>query len=127
MDMLIIGSGGREHALAWKLKQSPKVKNIFVAPGNAGTSELARNIPISEIKDILEWISQNHVDLVVVGPDVYLAEGLVDTLEALNIPVFGPSKRASEIEWSKSFAKQFMKEEGIPTASYEVFNNIEDA
>lgn len=127
MDILIIGSGGREHALVWKLKQSPKIKDIFVAPGNAGTLKIAQNINISTTKDIIEWLRHTHIDLVVIGPDEHLADGMVDELEALGIAVFGPTKSAAEIEWSKSFAKQFMKEEGIPTASYEVFNDIEKA
>lgn len=127
MNILIVGSGGREHALAWKLKQSPKIEHIFVAPGNAGTSQIAENINISKTEDIVAWIRNNPVDLVVVGPDEYLAEGLVDELEALNIRVFGPTKTAAEIEWSKSFAKQFMKDEGIPTAAYEIFSDLEKA
>lgn len=127
MDILIIGNGGREHALAWKLKQSSKIKNIFVAPGNAGTSAIAQNIPVSKTEEIIEWIKKNHIDLVIIGPDSYLAEGMVDKLKDLGIAVFGPTKMAAEIEWSKAFAKQFMKEEGIPTAMYEVFDDLEKA
>lgn len=127
MDILVIGNGGREHALIWKLKQSPKVHNIFVLSGNAGTSELAKNIPLSKTDDIVNWVKKNHVDLVIVGPDSYLAEGIVDKLQKLNVPVFGPTKASAEIEWSKSFAKQFMREEGIPTARYEVFTDIKKA
>ena len=127
MDILIIGSGGREHALAWKLKKSPKIKNIFIAPGNAGTSQIGFNIPISKTEEIIEWLKKNRIDLVIVGPDEHLAEGIVDTLEKLNISVFGPTKAAAEIEWSKSFAKQFMKEENIPTAQYEIFNDAKKA
>ena len=127
MNILVIGNGGREHALVWKLKQSPRIKNIFVAPGNAGTSKLATNIPISKIQDIINWISKNPTDLVIVGPDNYLADGLVDKLNKLKVPVFGPTKTASEIEWSKVFAKKFMKEEGIPTARFEVFSDIKKA
>ncbi len=99
MDTLIIGSGGREHALTWKMKQSSKVKNIFVAPGNAGTSQIAKNINISTTEEIIEWLKENHIDLVIVGPDKHLANGLVDKLEKLDIPVFGPTKMAAEIEW----------------------------
>lgn len=123
MNVLIIGGGGREHALAWKLKQSSTVQQIFIAPGNAGTSSIAQNIPFSEMKDILVWIKKNPVDLVIVGPDEHLALGVVDAVEKLGIPIFGPTQAASEIEWSKSFAKQFMKEEGIPTAKYETFSD----
>lgn len=127
MDVLIIGSGGREHALAWKLKQSSKVKNIFVAPGNAGTAQVAQNISASKTQEIIEWLKSNPVDLVIIGPDDHLAEGIVDELESLGIAVFGPTQAAAEIEWSKAFAKQFMKEENIPTARYEIFGNIEKA
>ncbi len=86
MDILIIGSGGREHALAWKLAQSPKIKNIFVAPGNAGTASVARNLRFSKTKDILRWLQGSKVDLVLVGPDSYLAEGIVDKLQKRKIP-----------------------------------------
>ena len=127
MDVLITGSGGREHALVWKLKQSPKVKNIFVAPGNAGTSLIAHNVEASTTEEIVNWVKANPVDLVIVGPDSHLAEGLVDILQDIGIAVFGPTKAAAEIEWSKSFAKQFMKEAGIPTAAYQVFTDIEKA
>jgi len=127
MDVLITGSGGREHALAWKLKQSPKVKNIFVAPGNAGTVQIAKNISASKTYEIVEWLKSNPVDLVIIGPDDHLADGIVDELENLGVTVFGPTKAASEIEWSKAFAKQFMKEENIPTAKYETFKNIKNA
>lgn len=124
MDILVVGSGGREHALVWKLKQSSRVRNIFVAPGNAGTLKLAKNLPISKTNEIVCWLKENKIDLVVVGPDNHLAEGIVDKLQELNIPVFGPTKGASEIEWSKAFAKEFMKMENIPTAMYEVFTDI---
>jgi phosphoribosylamine--glycine ligase len=127
MNILIIGSGGREHALAWKLKQSLGVKNIFVAPGNAGTSAIAKNVPLSKTNEIIDWIKGNPVDLVVVGPDNYLADGIADKLQKMKIEVFGPTKLASEIEWSKSFAKQFMKEESIPTADFEIFSDIKKA
>jgi phosphoribosylamine--glycine ligase len=127
MDILIVGGGGREHALAWKLRQSRKVSNIFVAPGNAGTAKIAKNLNISRTEDIVAWLGKHRCDLVVVGPDQHLAEGIVDTLESLGIAVFGPTRMAAEIEWSKSFAKQFMHEEGIPTAGYQVFHDIEKA
>ena len=127
MNVLIVGSGGREHSLAWKLKQSPKVDHIFVAPGNAGTSKIAQNIHIFKTDEILEWARNNPLDLVIVGPDEHLAEGIVDKLSQLQIPVFGPSQLAAEIEWSKTFAKNFMKEEGIPTAEYEIFTDLEKA
>ena len=111
MDVLITGGGGREHALAWKIKQSPKVKNVFVAPGNAGTALIAQNVPATTTEEIITWLKNNAVDLVIVGPDSHLADGIVDKLEKLGIAVFGPTKAAAEIEWSKSFAKKFMKDE----------------
>jgi phosphoribosylamine---glycine ligase len=127
MKILVIGNGGRENALVWKLKQSPKVSEIFALPGNPGTEDIATNIPIYEKDAIIEWLKSNRMDLVVVGPDNFLAEGIVDEINKLNIPVFGPTKAASEIEWSKSFAKQFMKEEGIPTAGFEIFTDFNKA
>lgn len=127
MNILIIGNGSREHALAWKIKRSPKVSRIFVAPGNGGTEQIAINVPISTTSEIINWLKKNPVDLVVVGPDNYLEEGIVDQIESMNIPVFGPTRPAAEIEWSKAFAKQFMKEEGIPSAVFEVFSDYDDA
>ena len=127
MDILIVGGGGREHALAWKIKQSPKAGNIFIAPGNAGTAQIGLNLLISKTEEIIDWLKENKVDLVVVGPDNYLAEGITDEIQKLGIPVFGPTKDAAEIEWSKSFAKEFMKEEGIPTAGFQRFSNFDSA
>lgn len=127
MKVLVVGSGGREHALAWKLKQSPKVGQIYIAPGNAGTALVGENISVKTITEIVGWLEKNPVDLVVVGPDSYLAGGIVDEIQKLNIPVFGPTKAAAEIEWSKSYAKQFMQEEGIPTAAYAVFSDAVSA
>ncbi|MDP3792332.1 MAG: phosphoribosylamine--glycine ligase [bacterium] len=127
MDILIIGSGGREHALAWKLAQSPKIKNIFITPGNAGTASLGQNLGISKTSGILKWLDKNKIGLVLVGPDSYLAEGIVDKLQKRKIPAFGPTKAAAKIEWSKSFAKKFMQEEGIPTAYFEIFKDVTKA
>lgn len=123
MNILIIGGGGREHALAWKIKQSPRVKKIFVAPGNAGTEKISENIDLNTATEIVNWAKEHHIDLVVVGPDSYLAEGLVNTLQELGIKVFGPTKEAAEIEWSKVFAKEFMQKENIPTAKYKAFKD----
>ncbi len=127
MDILVIGSGGREHALVWKLKQSAKVKTIFVAPGNGGTATIATNVVITKSAEIIDWLKSHSVDLVVVGPDDYLAEGLVDQITLLGTKAFGPTKAAAEIEWSKSFAKQLMKEEGIPTAGFAIFKDLAEA
>lgn len=127
MNVLIVGGGGREHALAWKLKQSPIITKIFIAPGNAGTESEGTNINAHTTAEIIDWLHENHVDLVVIGPDNYLADGLSDEITKIGITVFGPTKAAAEIEWSKSFAKQFMKEEGIPTAAYKVFHDVSQA
>lgn len=129
MNLLIIGSGGREHALAWKLKQSPKAKNIFIAPGNAGTSLIGKNVPmdISNHQAIIDFSRNNKIDLVVIGPDDVLASGLADSLANAGINAFGPTKAASQIEWSKSFAKKIMKHLNIPTARFEEFSDIESA
>lgn len=127
MQILVVGNGGREHALTWKLKQSPKVTKIFIAPGNPGTAELGINIPAKSTEEIIEWLKVNPVDFVVIGPDQYLAEGLTDKIRELGILVFGPSKEAAEIEWSKAYAKQLMFEEGIPTAESLTFSNSAEA
>lgn len=127
MNILVIGSGGREHALIWKLKQSLKVKNIFAAPGNGGTAQIAENVSAHTLDEIVMFLKKEKIDLVVVGPDSYLAEGLVDKVSKLGIPIFGPTKAAAEIEWSKSFAKNFMVEEGIPTAQFSTFTDINKA
>ncbi len=126
MNILVVGGGGREHALVWKLKQSKKVGNIYVAPGNAGTTLLAENISATTKDEIVSWLKVNEVDLVLIGPDNYLAEGIVDDIQELNIPVFGPTKAAAQIEWSKAFAKQLMEEEGVPTATSRTFDQINE-
>jgi phosphoribosylamine---glycine ligase len=127
MKVLVVGGGGREHALAWKLRQSAKVADVYIAPGNAGTALVGTSVSARTSEEILAWITKHAVDLVVVGPDEYLAAGLTDDIRALGIPVFGPSKFAAEIEWSKAYAKQFMEEEGIPTAHSRAFSDADDA
>lgn len=127
MKILIVGSGGREHALAWKISQSSKIGKIFIAPGNAGTALVGENIEAATTDEIVGWLEKNPVDLVVIGPDSYLAEGLTDRIQTLNIPIFGPTKGAAEIEWSKSFAKYLMEEENIPTAKSKMFTDYEKA
>ncbi|MEK7574772.1 MAG: phosphoribosylamine--glycine ligase [Patescibacteria group bacterium] len=129
MNILILGSGGREHALAWKCKQSPRVEKLFVAPGNPGTAQGVENIDLDlgNHASVADFCVQQKIDLVIVGPDNLLADGIVDYLQSKNIRVFGPTKRASQIEWSKSFAKQFMAEEGIPTAACQIFTKYEKA
>jgi len=129
MRMLIIGSGGREHTLAWTLRRSRRVKEIFTAPGNAGTGLVAVNVPIKadDINGLVKWARGHEVDLTVVGPEVPLALGIVDRFREASLPVFGPSKLAARIETSKVFSKMFMQEEGIPTADFEVFRDFDKA
>lgn len=129
MHLAIIGSGGREHALAWKLAQSPHVNRITTLPGNGGTALIGNNVPIpaNDTKAITTWCSENQVDFVVVGPEEPLTLGLVDQLEAAGIPAFGPGKIASQLEESKAWAKAFMQRHGIPTAFSETCSSIEQA
>lgn len=129
MNILIVGSGGREHALAWKIAQSPKVKKIYVAPGNGGTEELAENIPIgaNEIDRLLAFAREHQIDLTIVGPEEPLLLGIVDRFEEAGLRIYGPERKAALIEGSKSFAKRLMKNQAIPTASYEEFTSYERA
>ena len=129
MKVLVIGSGGREHALAWKLKQSSGVDRIFCAPGNAGTAQLAENVAISvsDLPAVVRFAKENRVDLTVVGPDDPLAAGIVDLFLAEGLRIFGPSKAAARIESSKIFAKELMRKEGIPTARAGMFDRSDDA
>ncbi len=129
MKILVIGSGGREHALTWKLKQSSGVDRIFCAPGNAGTAQLAENVAISvsDLPALARFAKENHVDLTVVGPDDPLAAGIVDLFLAEGLRIFGPSKAAARIESSKIFAKELMRREGIPTARAGTFDRSDDA
>ena len=127
MDILILGSGGREHAIAWKLKQSPKLKNLFIAPGNAGTATLGTNIPIgvNDFKEIKKTVLSNAMDMVIVGPEDPLVNGIHDFFlndpELKHIPVIGPQKAAATLEGSKEFAKEFLFRHNIPTAAYQSF------
>jgi len=127
MRVLIIGSGGREHALAWKIAQSPKVNKIYCAPGNAGTASVAENIDISpdNIQALLNFALIKGIGLTVVGPEQPLVKGIADSFEESGLRVFGPSQRAAEIEGSKVFCKDLMKKYGIPTARYESFNSLD--
>ena len=125
MKVIIVGGGGREHALAWKLSQSPDVEEVVCAPGNAGTARVGRNAAVGaeDIAGLLSLAKEESPGLVVVGPEAPLALGLVDELEALGIPAFGPSAEAARIEASKAFSKALMDEAGIPTAAYGVFED----
>ncbi|HEV8314055.1 MAG TPA: phosphoribosylamine--glycine ligase [Burkholderiaceae bacterium] len=125
MKVLVIGSGGREHALAWKLAQSPKVQTVYVAPGNGGTSldEHLKNVAISDVKALAEFAAKEKIALTVVGPEGPLAAGVVDEFRERGLRIFGPTKEAAQLESSKAFAKDFMKRHGIPTAAYETFSD----
>jgi phosphoribosylamine--glycine ligase len=129
MTVLVVGGGGREHALVWKLAQSPRVDRILCAPGNAGTAALAENFPVktTDLDGIIALAQREKVGLVVVGPDDPLAAGLVDRLQAAGIRAFGPTASAARFESSKSFAKDFMRRHGIPTAAAEKFTDFESA
>ena len=129
MKILVVGSGGREHALVWKIAQSPLVDKIYCAPGNGGIASIAECVPIKamDIEKIVQFSLDKSLDMVVVAPDDPLAAGMVDALEEAGIRAFGPTKKAAIIEGSKSFSKALMKKYGIPTAEYEVFDNSRDA
>lgn len=129
MKILIIGGGGREHALVWKLLQSTEVKKIYCAPGNAGIAQLAECLPIeaNDIASQLEIAKRHKIDLVVVGPEAPLVAGLVNVFNAAEIPVFGPTKAAAKIEGSKIFCKEFLRRHNIPTADFAVFDDPEKA
>ena len=128
MKILLLGSGGREHALAWKISQSEKVEKLFIAPGNAGTTNCGENVAIgvNEFEKIKEFVVSNAIDMVVVGPEDPLVKGIYDDLKAdertKNVPVIGPSKAGAVLEGSKDFAKAFMQRHGIPTAKYQTFD-----
>jgi phosphoribosylamine---glycine ligase len=129
MKVLVIGGGGREHALAWKLAQSPKVQAVYVAPGNGGTAldPALENVPITDIPQLRDWALHEKIALTVVGPEGPLAAGVVDDFRAHGLRVFGPTKAAAQLESSKAFSKAFMKKHGIPTAEYETFADPADA
>jgi phosphoribosylamine--glycine ligase len=125
MKVLVVGGGGREHALAWRLRQSPSVAQVFVAPGNGGTVHDAAltNIPITDVVALREWAQNNAIALTVVGPEAPLAAGIVDEFRTHGLAVFGPTKAAAQLESSKAFSKAFMKRHGIPTAAYDTFTD----
>jgi phosphoribosylamine--glycine ligase len=125
MKVLVIGGGGREHALAWKLAQSPKVQAVYVAPGNGGTALDPRleNLPLTDIAQLRQWALDEKIALTVVGPEAPLAAGVVDAFRAAGLRGFGPTLAAAQLESSKAFSKAFMKRHGIPTAAYETFTD----
>jgi phosphoribosylamine--glycine ligase len=129
MKLLVIGGGGREHALAWKLAQSPRISRVFVAPGNAGTAlnpDLA-NVAITAIPDLVAFAREEKIAFAVVGPEAPLAEGIVDAFRDAGLKIFGPSRKAAQLEASKDFAKSFMVRHGIPTAAYATFTDAAEA
>jgi phosphoribosylamine--glycine ligase len=125
MKVLVVGGGGREHALAWKLSQSERIQKVYVAPGNGGTARDANlfDVPITDVKALREWAQQEKIDLTVVGPEAPLAAGIVDEFRAHGMKIFGPTKAAAQLESSKAFSKAFMHRHGIPTALYETFTD----
>ena len=129
MNVLVIGNGGREHTLCWKLKNDSRAPELFCAPGNAGTAQLGTNLDlgVTDIEGITAWAKANQPDLTVIGPEAPLCAGLADALEAEGFRVFGPSKAAAELEGSKEFAKEIMKAAGVPTSGYAVFTEAEPA
>jgi len=129
MKVLVVGGGGREHALVWKIAQSPKVTMIYCAPGNAGISEQATVVPIkaNDLKGLLEFALREKIDFTVVGPEDPLTQGIVDLFESKGLLIFGANKKAAEIEGSKAFAKEMMKKYHIPTAFYEIFDDRNEA
>ncbi|HEX4086092.1 MAG TPA: phosphoribosylamine--glycine ligase [Chthoniobacteraceae bacterium] len=129
MKILVIGSGGREHALCWKLHQSPRVTGLYCAPGNAGTEALGRNVPISitDIARLAQFARDEGIGLTVVGPDDALAAGIVDHFQSLGLRIFGPTREGARFESSKSYAKQFMERHGIPTAQFGEFTDSAEA
>ena len=129
MKVLVVGNGGREHAIAWKVAQSPLIKELYVAKGNAGIWEIAQKVDISptDVEKLAEFAESKGIDFTIVGPEAPLVEGIVDEFEKRGLKVFGPSREASKLEGSKAFAKAFMEKYGIPTARYEVFTEFEKA
>ena len=131
MKILVVGQGGREHALVWKLAQSPKVMRVYCAPGNAGTAKDGQNVDIAadDIKGLVKFATDKNIDLTVIGPEAPLVAGIVDAFTAAGLKVFGPTKAAAKLEGSKRFAKEVMKQANVPTGSYQAFgkNDIEAA
>lgn len=129
MKVLVIGNGGREHALAWKIQQSPRVKEVFVAPGNAGTAREAHNVDISvtDIAGLVRFAKKESIQLTVVGPEASLAQGVVDAFQSEKLRIFGPNRAAAQLESSKAFCKNLLRQADIPTADFQVFREPDDA
>ena len=129
MNVLLVGSGGREHALSWALAKSPRLKKLFIAPGNPGTAQCGTNVPLDpdNHKAVIDFCRSEHIDLVFIGPEAPLVAGLADALEEAGIPVFGPSRTAAELEGSKAFTKALCDEAKVPTAAYARFSDPDQA
>jgi phosphoribosylamine--glycine ligase len=129
MNILVVGSGGREHALAWKIAQSERVGKVFVAPGNAGTAleKDLTNVDITAIDQLIAFAKAENIAITVVGPEAPLSQGVVDAFREAGLKIFGPTRAAAQLEWSKDFAKAFMQRHGIPTAAYQTFANADEA
>src|SRR3990172_2749692 len=129
VKLLVIGSGGREHAIAWKLAQSPRVQKVFVAPGNGGTATEngLENIEIASVPELISFAKKEQIHLTVVGPEAPLAAGIVDAFQEAGLKIFGPLRAAAQLEASKDFAKQFMVRHGLPTAKHATFTNAAQA
>jgi len=129
MKILVVGSGGREHTLVWKIKQSPKVTEIFVAPGNGGTAEIATNVDIknTEIEKLADFAQKNNIDLTIVGPETSLCMGIVDVFEGRGSKIFGPNKEAAKLEGSKVWTKELLLKYNIPCGKSETFSDKEEA
>lgn len=129
MKILVIGSGGREHALAWKVAQNKQVSRVYVAPGNAGTATNPdmMNVPITKVDDLVKFAQDEQIHLTIVGPEAPLSQGVVDAFRAANLKIFGPTKAAAQLESSKDFAKAFMFRHNIPTAKYQTFSDVAQA
>lgn len=129
MKVLVIGSGGREHALAWKVTQNKQVSRVYVAPGNAGTATNPdmMNVPITKIDELVKFAQDEQIHLTIVGPEAPLSQGVVDAFRAAGLKIFGPTKAAAQLESSKDFAKAFMVRHNIPTAKYQTFSDVAQA
>lgn len=127
MRVMVVGNGGREHALCWKLAQSPSVSKLFCLPGNAGTVEIAETGPARSIQELADFALEEKIDLTVVGPEAYLAQGIVDHFRLKGLVIFGPTKAATAIESSKGFAKEIMKAHGVPTGDFRYFSDWHEA
>ncbi|HEX7401413.1 MAG TPA: phosphoribosylamine--glycine ligase, partial [candidate division Zixibacteria bacterium] len=129
MKIMVVGSGGREHAMVWKLSSSPLIDKLYAVPGNAGMMDLAEciDIKVSDLARLADFVQNRSIDLTVVGPELPLTLGIVDEFEKRNLKILGPTKLAAEIEGSKVFAKEFMKKYHIPTASFKIFDKPDEA